>query len=253
MGAAAVLVAGCFGTKDTNTTDTNDTNTEEVALETTQAALGSEVTVQYVGRLAGGEDVAVADIIADCETYEVFDTSHEELAQACGIAADQRDYTQPLAFVAGAQQLIPGFENSVIDKEAGDSYTITIPAAQAYGEWSEDNIVAVPVDQLPPKMSETDSGATVDYVEGDEIVTPLGPIQVVAVDAEANTVSVDANHPLAGEDLIFDIEIIDVQAPTAASLEAIEQAQQEAADVVVETPEMEEETEAADVATGDAE
>ncbi|USN56216.1 MAG: FKBP-type peptidyl-prolyl cis-trans isomerase [Candidatus Peribacteria bacterium] len=219
MGAAAILMAGCFGNKDATN---SDATSGAVVTTNDPAALGSEVSVQYVGRLAGGEEVSLDDMLADCEAYEVFDTSREDLAMACGLYVEQRDYSAPLAFVAGMKQLIPGFEDSVIGHKVGDTYTITISAADAYGEWSEENIVEVPVEQLPPKMSETDSGATVDYVVGDEIATPFGAIKVVAV--EDGVVSVDANHPLAGKDLIFDIEIVSVIAPTAESIQAIEAA-----------------------------
>lgn len=220
MGTAAVLMAGCFGGNDNQVDDTaTNTNTENVSVA---AENGSEVTVQYVGRLAGDETVTIDEIIADCEAYEVFDTSYEDVAMACDIYTAQRDYTQWLAFVVGMQQLISGFENSVMGRQAGESYTITIPATEAYGEWSEENIVEVPVEQLPPKMSETDTGATVDYIEGDEIATPFGAITVVATGD--GVVSVDANHPLAGEDLIFDIEIVSVTPPTPEALQAIENA-----------------------------
>jgi hypothetical protein len=93
MGAAAVLMAGCFGGNNDQVDDTGVTNTD-VDNVTVVAEDGSEVTVHYVGRLAGDQNTSTNDIIANCDEYEVFDTSYEDVAMACDVYTAQRDYTQ---------------------------------------------------------------------------------------------------------------------------------------------------------------
>jgi peptidylprolyl isomerase len=196
LGAGLVLAA-C----GTSPSDDATSSVDEAVVES-----GDTVSVQYIGRLAGDADASMEDIIADCAAYEVFDTSYLEVAQACDLFVAERDYSQDLVFRAGAGTLIPGFEAAVQGAEAGETVRTTIDAADAYGERSDDNILPVPADQLPPQADGE------SYEAGDTIATPFGEVAVVSVDGDQ--VSLDMNHPLAGEDLIFDIMIVSVDDST---------------------------------------
>jgi len=134
---------------------------------------GSKVKAHYTGRLTNNE---------------VFDTSLQE-------------GRQPLEFQIGGGQLIPGFENGVLGLSIGDKKTIEIPASDAYGEYREDLKISVPKSNLP---SNVEIGMPLQA----EIQGQLMNFMVRHVD-ESNAI-VDGNHPLAGQTLIFDVEILEV-------------------------------------------
>lgn len=139
-----------------------------------QAKSGDTVTIHYTGRLEDGT---------------VFDTS---------------EGGEPLRFELGGGRVIPGFESAVEGMEAGASTTAEVPAAEAYGERRDELVMQLPADRLP---------ADLDPGVGDqlEMQTPDGqkvPVRVVDVSEEA--VTLDANHPLAGRDLVFDIELVTI-------------------------------------------
>lgn len=134
---------------------------------------GDTVKAHYTGKLANGE---------------IFDSSKER---------------EPLEFTLGKGQLIPGFEAAVEGKEAGDSVTVVISPKDAYGETDPEMVFTVPRAQVPdniplevgtPLHLSNDKGQQMDVV-----ITEVGPDEL----------TLDANHPLAGKELTFDIEIID--------------------------------------------
>lgn len=112
---------------------------------------------------------------------------------------------EPLEFEMGKGLLIPGFEAALIGKEKGDSLTVTIPAAEAYGEHLEDLIMVVPRDQIPGDIT-PEVGLVLQCAVED------GEMDVLITDVSDDEVHLDANHPLAGEDLTFAIEVVDVAA-----------------------------------------
>jgi FKBP-type peptidyl-prolyl cis-trans isomerase 2 len=134
---------------------------------------GSKVKAHYTGRLTNND---------------VFDTS----------LTDGRD---PIEFVIGQGQLIPGFESGVLGLSTGDKKTIEIPAVEAYGEYRDDLRLTVPRSNVPEGI---EVGHSLQANVNDQIV------QFMVRQVDENEVVVDANHPLAGQTLIFDIEILDV-------------------------------------------
>ena len=135
---------------------------------------GDTVKVHYTGTLESGE---------------VFDTSKER---------------EPLEFKLGEGQLIPGFEKAVIGMNAGESTKVDIPSDEAYGEAREDLVIKVPKDQLPEDV-EPQVGMQL------QVNQPNGqPIPVRITEVGESELTLDANHPLAGKDLSFDIELIEV-------------------------------------------
>lgn len=136
---------------------------------------GDIVSVHYLGTLADGE---------------VFDTSHG------------RD---PLQFEVGAGQMIAGFDTAVEGMEIGEKKTVTIEAAEAYGERREDLMLPMDRSILPDGMS-VEVGQELQLSQQDGQQIPA----VVAGLTETEVVF-DLNHPLAGEALTFDIELIELQ------------------------------------------
>lgn len=114
------------------------------------------------------------------------------------------DRGETLEFVCGAGQMIAGFDAAVVDMAVGEKKTVHIPAAEAYGERRDDLIIEFPAAQVP----------NIDQISvGDKLFlsTPSGqpvPAQVLKVDESG--VVLDANHELAGKDLNFDIELVEV-------------------------------------------
>jgi peptidylprolyl isomerase len=135
---------------------------------------GDKVRVHYTGTLADGT---------------VFDSSRER---------------EPLEFTLGEKQVIPGFENAVTDMAPGDSKKIDIPCAEAYGEHDERQVMEVPKTVLPQEI-DPQVGMLL------EARTQQGqPIGVRIIEVGDESIKLDANHPLAGQDLTFDIELVEI-------------------------------------------
>jgi FKBP-type peptidyl-prolyl cis-trans isomerase 2 len=132
---------------------------------------GNTVEVHYTGRLTNGDE---------------FDSSNGR---------------SPLKFTVGQSQVIVGFENAVMGKNVGDKITVNIPCDEAYGPVLEQYTQKVPLDSLP-------KGVKI----GDQLQaqTAGGDVQVLVTELTSEHGVVDANHPLAGQDLTFDIEIVSV-------------------------------------------
>lgn len=140
-----------------------------------QVKQNDTVRVHYTGTLENGE---------------VFDSSRER---------------EPLEFTIGQGQLIPGFENGVMDMKVSETKTVQIPAAEAYGEHRADLVQEVPKDQLPPEIKpEVGLGLVSRTPDGREM-----PLTVTEV--RDTSIMVDANHPLAGKDLTFEIELVEIK------------------------------------------
>jgi peptidylprolyl isomerase len=139
------------------------------------AKAGSKVKVEYTGKLTNGN---------------IFDSSVGR---------------QPLAFTVGAGQMICGFDKAVNGMKVGETKTVTIRAEDAYGPRREDMVITAKKEQLPPGM---------DPKIGDRLGMgqPDGatmPVTVTAV--TATTFTVDANHFLAGKDLVFEIKLVEIE------------------------------------------
>lgn len=135
---------------------------------------GDTVRVHYTGTFSDGE---------------VFDSSRER---------------EPLEFVLGDGSLIPGFETALAGRNVGDRFTVTIPADDAYGEHLDELLMEVPLSEVPEDIK-PEVGMML------QIATDDGEMEVQIVEVNDKAVVLDANHPLAGEDLTFDIEVIDVK------------------------------------------
>lgn len=142
-----------------------------------EARPGDKVKVHYVGRVPEGE---------------VFDSSQER---------------GPLEFTIGENKIIPGFENAVIGMAPGQKKTVTIDSEHGYGPHREELVQEVELEQLP---------GDVDFKVGQQLqVTPPGesqPFVVKVAEITESHVKLDGNHPLAGKELQFEIELVEIAA-----------------------------------------
>jgi peptidylprolyl isomerase len=107
----------------------------------------------------------------------------------------------PIEFVIGDHHVIPGFEDGVTGMAIGETKTITIPFDQAYGAYDDELVLDVPREQFPDHI-------TPEVGEALQLQQPDGAlITVIISEVSDESVTLDANHPLAGEDLTFDLEL----------------------------------------------
>jgi FKBP-type peptidyl-prolyl cis-trans isomerase SlpA len=133
----------------------------------------SSVKVNYTGRLEDGT---------------IFDTSVVE-------------GREPLEVKLGEGQLIKGFESGLVGMTEGEKKTIEIESDDAYGEPKPEFINEVPKENVPEGVKEGEN------LQG---MGPMGPVNVKVVAVNEETVTLDANHPLAGKKLIFDLEVVEI-------------------------------------------
>jgi FKBP-type peptidyl-prolyl cis-trans isomerase 2 len=119
-----------------------------------------------------------------------------------GTIFDTSEGRDPLEFTMGEGQLIPGFENGVMGLNVGDKKTVEIEPEQGYGEVREDLFSEVEVTQLPEGTQE---GQVL------QAMTNAGPMNVTVTEIKEGKATINANHPLAGKKLVFDIEVVEVQ------------------------------------------
>jgi len=118
---------------------------------------------------------------------------------------------EPLAILVGHGNIIPGLEKAMMDKEAGENISVDVPAAEAYGERREG---------LSQRVPKKHFGNT-KLVPGMQVVlqTNFGPRAVTVEKVGMSVVDVDLNHPMAGKDLHFDVEIVEVREASAEEVE----------------------------------
>lgn len=107
---------------------------------------------------------------------------------------------QPLVFAQGSGHLVPGLEKALIGMKAGQTKHIEVPAELAYGVYNADAQLKVPRNKVPPTVK-----------VGDVLTRPSDHKPLKVLEITADTVIMDANHPLAGKDLIFDVKILKVE------------------------------------------
>jgi len=122
-----------------------------------------------------------------------------------GSIFDTNEGKEPLAFVVGSGQIIPGFDNAVLEMEIGDKITIHIPCAEAYGEYDEALIQSEALDAIP-------NSEMLPVGEKIYLQSPFGePMPVKVVKIENGQAYFDFNHELAGQDLNFEIELVSAE------------------------------------------
>ncbi|NEP02673.1 MAG: peptidylprolyl isomerase [Symploca sp. SIO2E9] len=140
----------------------------------TQAKLGDSVKVHYTGKLENGM---------------VFDSSNDG---------------SPLHFSLGEGAVIPGFEEAVVGMSPGDSKTTNIPSEQAYGPHRSELVMVVERQKIPEDLS-VSVGQQLQIAKQDGQAIP-----VIVTEVSESEVTLDANHPLAGQNLVFDIQLVEI-------------------------------------------
>ena len=136
---------------------------------------GDQIKVNYIGKLNDGTE---------------FDNSYKR--------------GEPLGFTAGTGMMIEGFDNAVMGMTVGDKKTVNIPNEQAYGPQNPDAFMPVPKTNFPPDFK----AVVGEMVQGQ---TETGqPVTASIVEVTENDIVLDLNHPLAGEDLNFEIELVEI-------------------------------------------
>lgn len=140
-----------------------------------QAKQGDTVFVHYRGTLDDGSE---------------FDSSHGQ---------------DPLSFTLGSGEVVPGFEKAITGMTPGEKKKATLDSSEAYGERREDLVLSVGRDQLPDDAEvKVGDMLALSTPDGDDI-----PVQITAMDAQSLTL--DANHPLAGKNLTFELELVSIE------------------------------------------
>ncbi len=137
---------------------------------------------------------------------------HYTLTNAESQVLDKSQDGQPLVYLHGAGNIIPGLEKALEGKKVGDKFTVTVPAAEGYGEYNPDLVQEVPA-QMFQGVENIEAGMQFQAQTDDGV-------QIVTVKAvEGDNVIVDANFPLAGQDLTFEVEIAEIRDASAEELE----------------------------------
>lgn len=196
---ACAIITGCGSKKDDVVVTTN---TGTLSCKDTIASYLSQADMKGRGdkEVKKGDNVVV-DYVGRLSDEEVFDTSVESIAKGCGKYQTGRDYTGGLPFQVGAGQMIPGFDQGVEGMKIGQTKTITIAAAQAYGERSKDKLIKVEKSKVPNADT---------YTVGAKVMTDYGQAFTVYEITDTELVF-DGNHELAGKDLTFDITIKEIK------------------------------------------
>ncbi len=131
---------------------------------------------------------------------------HYTLTNSAGEKLDSSVGGEPLEYLHGAGNIIPGLEDALAGKEAGDKFKVTIDAENAYGEKQAEMIQVVPKSMFNDMPVEPGMQFQAQVSHGPGIIT--------VVEVNGDEVTIDGNHPLAGEDLTFDVEVMNVRQAT---------------------------------------
>ena len=123
-----------------------------------------------------------------------------------GQVFDSSEGGEPLGFKVGEAQVIPGFDAALIGMQIGETKNVVIPAEQAYGPRIEEYVQTINREQFNLGEVEPELGMAI------EMQTPQGSIPLVITELTETTVTLDANHPLAGEELHFDLTLVEIAA-----------------------------------------
>lgn len=139
-------------------------------------------------------------------------TIHYKGTLADGTVFDTSEGKEPLEFIYGIGMIIPGLEEGLEGLKEGDKKTVEVPADKAYGKRQEEAMQEVPKSQFPEDI---------ELKEGLQLAAqgPQGTIPVTVLEVGEENVKVDFNHPLAGKDLTFDVEVLGIREATKEELD----------------------------------
>lgn len=168
-----------------------------------QVKQGDKVRIDLIGTLDDGTVFQSTLAGVECDDDSCSDDScgcsdEQGADEGCGCA------TGPIDVHLGAGDIFPQIEQVLIGMMPGETRTVTIPAAEAFGEYDEENVVTIPRTQLPPDLDPEVGEELVLTGEDDE------HFGVTVVEVSKESITFDSNHPLAGEDLKFEITLREI-------------------------------------------
>ena len=159
------------------------------------AKKGDKVVINYIGKLDDGSVFDTTIEEADCCNDSDCDCDDE----GCGCE------TGPMEMTIGNEDFFPQVEEALIGMAPGEKKTVVIPAEDAFGEYDEEEVFSFSRDQLPEDIV-PQVGMELELTGDDD-----EPIGVTVVEVNEETITVDANHPLAGEDITYEIELLEIR------------------------------------------
>ena len=167
-----------------------------------QAKSGDRVKVHYTGTLEDGS-------IFDTSEGSRGQRSDNDVAGECGCGSNPGSGCgghdgEPMEFVIGEGTLIPKFEAAVIGLEPGQNVKVTIPADEAYGQRAEEMVAVIERSEIPAEIN-PETGQQMEVILQDGT-----PMPVLVTEVTETAITLDANHPLAGYDLTFDIRLLEI-------------------------------------------
>jgi FKBP-type peptidyl-prolyl cis-trans isomerase SlyD len=130
-----------------------------------------------------------------------------------GKIIDESDPGEPLVYLHGYEEIVPGLEKALEGKKAGESLKVEVSPEEGYGEYDPEGVEEVPREDFPPDM-ELEAGGIVSATDDDG-----EEVDFLVKEVRPKTVVVDFNHPLAGKTLHFEVTVREVRAATAEELE----------------------------------
>ena len=152
----------------------------------TQAKQGDRVRINFTGKLDDGT---------------IFDTTHE--TDDCG-SGDKEYEAGPIEFILGDEEFLIQAEQALVGMSAGEQRTVSVPAADAFGDHEEKLVFKVERSQLPEGMKPVVDEELELIDENDET------LMVTVIETSDDSITIDANHPLSGQDLTFELELIEI-------------------------------------------
>lgn len=124
-----------------------------------------------------------------------------------GTVFDSSEGAEPLEFAVGSGQVIEGFDDAVRGMKVGDSKTVKIPVDKAYGQRNDEMVIQAPIEQVPPDLN-PELGMRLEMGGANGEI-----LRVVVTEITETHITLDANPPLAGKDLVFDLKLVDCVTP----------------------------------------
>ena len=137
--------------------------------------------------------------------YKVVDVESGQLI-------DSSENAEPMTYLHGAQNIIPGLEKALEGKTVGDEIEVTVAPEDAYGDYADERVQQVPLEAFN-SMEKVEPGMAITAQ------TEHGPVDLIIVEVDETTVTVDGNHPLAGKSLNFSVKIESVRDASAEEVE----------------------------------
>ncbi|BCS55312.1 peptidylprolyl isomerase [Geobacter sp. SVR] len=160
-----------------------------------QAKKGDKVRINYTGTL---EDGTVFDSTLEDQECETEECESEDCGCGCG------EETGPMELTIGGGEFFTQIEEALVGMAPGEKKSVTIPAKDAFGEYDTEKVFNVPRSDMPEDLKpEVGDELTISNEDDEEF-------EVTVVEVQEDSVTFDTNHPLAGEDLTFEIELLEI-------------------------------------------